>query len=97
MTEGADPSLDFMLGRIKQIADEWIEVSATLAKEGINALSGQTSDRETWAKDVWSTWATLGGRAVEASYLSAVIADRLRSQAGPATTKARLATNVSDG
>ena len=75
--EAAEPSLDALARRIQDIANECIESYAGLAKRAAGALGGEAEDRTSWYKDAWMAWAESAGHAVEAAYLSALVADRI--------------------
>lgn len=70
----AEPTFDVMLDRYRAIAGECVETYTGLAKRAVGALQGQD---DSFLRDAWMSWADMAGKVVEASYLSAALADAM--------------------
>ncbi len=63
-------TLDALLDRYRVLTAESLEACTDLARR---VVSGEGSV----IRDAWMTWAGLAGKAVEASYLTAAVADTM--------------------
>lgn len=68
-----DLSLDALLDRYRVLTSECLEACTDLARR---AVADQTGDSSI-LRDAWMTWAGLAGKAVEASYITAALADSM--------------------
>lgn len=67
--------MDALLGRLRELSEECIQTYAGIGKQAVDAISGDEDTRSTFYRDAWMAWAGLGGKVIEALYITAAIAD----------------------